>query len=188
MEESFFGYGSCSAAYDKRRHLNVLFQLFMIYRLKADQQGLVPKLKMVIQMPTEEAAEFVCNDILSYDEHNFLNLIRERLNLADADFVKIMSAYGCTLPENKTPAGYTCRQNQELLVQMLTTRCFMQPEDPAAFNYLNGVIARWASGMRGIDLNKRLFLRYDSLWREALSLYPSNFQLEEVEDYVISNL
>lgn len=188
MEESFFGYGSANPAYDKRRHINVIFQLLMMYKLKVNQSALVPKLQYALSLPVRQAAEYVCNEILSYDEHNYLNLLRERYNLSIPDFTKIMSAYGCTLKENKTPVGYATRQNQELLVQMLTARYYMKPLEADAFAYINGVIASWSGGMRGINMNQTMFQKYDNLWRRALSLYPTNYQLPQIENYVINNL
>lgn len=188
MTEDFFGYGSGSSTYDKRRHINVIFQLFIMYKLKVNQSALATKLQYALRLPMQQAAEYVCNEILSYDEHNYLNLLRERYNLPISDFTKIMSAYGCTLQENKTPAGYNTRQNQELLVQMINARYYMQPQNPMAFNYINSVIASWASGMRGINMNPTVFSIYDSLWREAVSIYPTNFQLPQIESYIINNL
>ena len=188
MNEMFFGYGSGESFYDKRRHINVIFQLLMMYKLKSIPSIVIPQLQQALRMPVQEAAELVCNDILTYSEHNYLNLLRERYCLNDADFTKIMSGYGCTLQVNKTPAGYNKRQNQELLVQMLTSRYYMRPQDANAFAYINSAIAGWASGMRGIVMNQETFIRYDQLWRKALALYPTNFQLKEIENYIIANV
>ena len=188
MEEDFFGYGSASSSYDKRRHINVIFQLLMTYKLKAMPSSVISNLRRALQLPTQQAAELVCNDILSYDEHNYLNLLRERYNVPIADFTKIVSGYGCTLPVNKTPAGYSQRQNQELLIQMLTARYYMRPHNTSAFEYINAVIATCSSGMRGINMSQSLFSKYDSLWRKAVSLYPTNFQLPQIENYIINNL
>ena len=188
MIDNFFGYGSASSEYDKRRHINVIFQLLLMYKLKQNPGFVIPKLQRALQLPTQQAAEFICNEVLSYDEHNYLNLLRERYNIPVSDFTKVLSGYGCTLPENKTPAGYSQRQNQQLLVQMLNARYYMQPQDANAFMYINGVIAQWAGGMRGISMSQSLFSKYDSLWRKAVSLYPTNYQLEQIEDYVISNV
>lgn len=188
MIENFFGYGSASSAYDKRRHINVILQLLLMYKLKQNPGFIIPKLQCALRLPTQQAAELICNDVLTYDEHNYLNLLRERYNLPDSDFTKIMSGCGCTLAENKTPAGYSQRQNQELLIQMLNSRYYMKPQDANAFMYINGVIAQWAAGMRGITMSQAIFAKYDNLWRKALSLYPTNYQLKQIEDYIIANI
>ena len=188
MNEMFFGYGSGESFYDKRRHINVIFQLLMMYKLKAIPSIVIPQFQQASRMPVQEAAELVCNDILTYSEHNYLNLLRERYCLNDTDFTKIMSGYGCTFQVNKTPAGYNKRQNQELLVQMLNSRYYMRPQDANAFAYINSAIIVWASGMRGIVMNQETFIRYDQLWRKALALYPTNFQLKEIENYIIANV
>ena len=188
MNETFFGYGSAESFYDKRRHINVIFQLLMMYKLKAIPSVIIPQLQQALRLPMQDAAELVCNDILTYGEHNYLNLLRERYSLSDADFAKIMSGYGCALPENKTPAGYNKRQNQELLVQMLTSRYYMRPKDTNAFGYINSAIAAWANGMKGISMSPDVLMKYDQLWRKALALYPTNFQIKEIEDYIIENI
>lgn len=186
--ETFFGYGSGSSKFDKRRHINVIFQLLIMYKLKVDPNFVILTLQRALQLPTKQAADLICNEILSYDEHNYLNLLRERYAVPKNDFIKIVSGYGCTLRENKTPAGYSIRENQELLIQMLNVRYYMRPQNPLAFEYINSVIASWAGGMRGININQDIFIRYDQLWRKALSLYPTNFQLKQVENYIISNI
>ena len=186
--DDFFGYGTGSSAYDKRRHINVIFQLLMMYKLKVNPSAVIPPLQRALSLPMQQGAEVICNDVLSYDEHNYLNLLRERYHVSEFDFTKIMSGYGCTLPENKTPVGYSLRQNQELLIQMLTARYYMHPQNEEALTYINGVIAVWSGGMRGITMSQSIFTKYDGLWRRALSLYPSNFQLKQIEDYVINNL
>ena len=190
MNDDFFGYGTNSPAYDKRRHINVIFQLLMMYKLKQDPSWVVPKLKYALQLPVNEAASYVCNNILTFDEHNFMNLLRERYNLPGADFSKILSGYGCALRENKTPAGYGERENKELLVQMLHSRIYMymQPQDPDAMDYINGVIYVWGGGMRGITMNQEMFTKYATLWHDGVTKYPTNYQLKQVEDYVINNI
>lgn len=188
MIEDFFGNGSGSSVFDKRRHINVIFQLLMMYKLKVDSNSVIPTLQRALKLPTQQAAELICNNVLSYDEHNYLNLLRERYDVPVNDFTKIMSGYGCTLRENKTPAGYSVRENQELLIQMLNARYYMRPQDSEAFMYINSVIVAWAGGMRGINMNQTTFIRYDQLWRNALTLYPTNYQLRQIEDYIISNI
>ena len=64
----------------------------------------------------------------------------------------------------------------------------MRPQKAEAFEYINGVIATWGGGMRGIIMNQSTFAKYDTLWRRALVLYPTNFQLKQIEDYIINNL
>ena len=71
---------------------------------------------------------------------------------------------------------------------MLTSRYYMRPQDANAFAYINSAIAGIASGMRGIVMNQETFIRYDQLWTKALALYPTNFQLKEIENYIIANV
>ena len=175
MTETFFGYGSAESFYDKRRHINVIFQLLMMYKFKAVPSVVIPQLQHALRLPMQDAAELVCNDILTYDEHNYLSLLRERYGISDADFIKIMSGYGCTLRENKTPAGYNKRQNLELLVQMLYSRYYMRPQDANAFTYINSAIAAWASGMKGISMSQDIFVKYHQLLKKSSCTISNKF-------------
>lgn len=60
MNETFFGYGSAESFYDKRRHINVIFQLLMMYKLKAIPSVIIPQLQQALRLPMQDAAELVC--------------------------------------------------------------------------------------------------------------------------------
>lgn len=51
MNETFFGYGSAESFYDKRRHINVIFQLLMMYKLKAIPSVIIPQLQQALRLP-----------------------------------------------------------------------------------------------------------------------------------------
>lgn len=185
----FFGYGSCDEQYDIRRHINVILHEFVYYRLYGNNQRVVAQnILYAAKLPIQEAAEYVCNDILTYDEHNFLNILRERYNVPDTDFLMIMSGRSLMDKIIKSPAGYSREQNIRLLVQMSIARYYMKPRDDNALIQINTMIANLANGMRGINLTP-IFI--DNLFKftdEAVGKYGHNFAMKEMEDYVISKI
>lgn len=185
----FFGYGSCDSKYDIRRHINVILHEFMAYKLYGNNQRMiVQKLQYAAQLPIQDAAEYVCNDILTYDEHNFLNLLRERYNVPNADFVQIMSGRSLMDKMIKSPAGYSRNQNISLLVQMSIARYYMKPKNENAFIEVNTMIATLARGMNGINLTSEFMTKLFSLTEQAMLKYGNNYAMKEMENYVIANI
>lgn len=76
--EDFFGYGSCDSRYDIRRHINVIFHELLYYKLYYDQSLMVKCIRYADGLPLRQAAEYISNDVLTFDEHNYLNLLRSR--------------------------------------------------------------------------------------------------------------
>ena len=152
--ESFFGYGSGDSQYDTRRHINVIFHELMYYKLYLDLTSTIECIKYADSLPLQQAAEYICNDVLSYDEHNYLNLLRSRYGLSEEDFIQIMSGRSMHDKLVKTPAGYDREQNIRLLVQMTIARYYMTPRDENSLVEINTMIASIAKGMRGINLTQ----------------------------------
>ena len=149
---------------------------------------IVQSLLYAAQLPIQEAAEYVCNDILTYDEHNFLNLLRERYNVPNADFVQIMSGRSLMDKIVKSPAGYSREQNIRLLVQMAIARYYMVPKNDNAFIEINTMIATIAQGMRGITLTSVFMENLFDFTEQAILKYGNNYAIKEMEDYVISKI
>lgn len=186
--EDFFGYGSCDSKYDNRRHINVIFHELIVYKLYYDQNTMVQCIRYADSLSLQEAAEYICNDVLSYDEHNYLNLLRERYHVSDADFLQIMSGRSLHDKLIKTPAGYDREQNIRLLVQMVIARYYMVPRDNDAFVKINTMIASIAKGMRGINLTQKFMQQLFQLTEDAMRRYGNNFALPSMESYVIENI
>ena len=55
------------------------------YKLHYDQNMTVQCIRYADSLPIRQAAEYMCNDVLSYDEHNYLYLLRERYNINERD-------------------------------------------------------------------------------------------------------
>ena len=106
----------------------MIFHEMIYYRLYVDQNLMIQCIRYADSLPIRQAAEYMCNDVLSYNEHNYLNLLRERYNINEADFLQIMSGKSLHDKLIKTPAGYGREQNIRLLVQMVVARYYLMPK------------------------------------------------------------
>lgn len=186
--EDFFGYGSCDSKYDNKRHINVIFHEMIYYRLYYDQNMMIQCIRYADSLPLGKAAEYMCNDVLSYDEHNYLNLLRERYGLTEADFLQIMSGRSLHDKLVKTPASYGREQNIRLLVQMAVARYYLVPRDNEALVKINTMIASLAKGMRGINLTQEFMQQLFEQTEKAMRLYGVNSALASIENYVLKNI
>ena len=186
--QDFFGYGSCNNEFDNRRHINTIFVELMSYKLYANQALTIQRVQYAMSLPEHQAAEYICNEVLTYAEHNYLNLLRERYRLDDEDFSFIMSGQTLRSQISKTPAGYDRELNLRLLVQMSVARMYMTPQIQTAFININTMIAQIAGGMRGIQVSQSFMNSLFSLTNDAMRIYKDNYHLKEVEDYVIAHI
>ena len=118
--DNFYGLGTASSYYDKRRHVNAIFMIMVDYHFYATP-GFSDRLISVLKSGVSETkrTSIIANDILSRDELNFLNIVRERTGLPGGDFERIVSGLSLYDPQYKTPAGYDGEQNKRLLVDMV---------------------------------------------------------------------
>lgn len=186
--EDFFGYGSSSSQFDKRRHINVVFHEMIYYRLYYDQATTVQCIRYADSLPLLQAAEYICNDVLTYEEHNYLNLLRERYHVNDDDFTQILSGRSLHDKLIKTPTGYGREQNIRLLVQMTVARYYLKPRDNNALVEINTMIASIAKGMRGINLTQEFMQQLFQLTEDAMRRYGNNFALPAIENHVIESI
>lgn len=186
--EEFFGYGSCDSGYDSRRHINVIFVELMSYKLYVNQSLTMQCIQYALSLSEQQAAEYICNDVLTYAEHNYLSLLRERYGLSSKDFSVIMSGRTLVCKVSKTPAGYSREDNLRLLVQMCIARMYMTPQSQSAFVNINSMIVQVAKGMRGICLSQKFISELFSLTNDAMGKYKDNYHLKEIENYVISKI
>ncbi len=185
--ENFFGYNTGSTLFDKRRHLNTVFCLFANYHLILDSRIGQQIAYHLENSDTETIASFICNDIFSYGEHNFMNLLREKYQISESDFLQIMGGVGLLERENKTPAGYNRQQNISLLVELLVSRIYMQPQNTNALQKINNIIATIAHKMSPKFSESEIQAIFD-LSMEAMHLYPHESKFNQIEQYVINNL
>ena len=185
--EDFFGYNSGSVLFDKRRHLNTLFCLLIHYHFILSN-SLVQQIAYYLKNKDRKTtALFISNEIFSFGEHNYLNLLREKYQIPEDDFLQIMGGIGLLERVNKTPAGYNFQKNISLLVEMLVSRIYMQPQDSNALQQINNIIAHIAHNMSPQFTGEQIQTIFN-LSVEAMHLYPNESMLDQIEKYVIKHL
>ena len=130
----------------------------------------------------------ISHELLSIEELNYLNILREKYALPSSEFERIMS--GISLMNDKqfrTPAGYDAEKNKRLLVDMIVAvsvpcRNYASP----AFTQITGEIGALARGMKGITFDQAKFERLFHLTFEAEKVYQLINNLKQIEDYVIA--
>lgn len=185
--ENFFGIGSGSSNYDKRRHINVIFMEIVSYHFYADP-GYADRLVRVLKTDNNiySRSSTICNSFLTYNEHNYLNLLRERYNISDLDFTTILSGIGVMDNVTKSPAGYGQRENTALLVQMVVAIESMTSNfGSQAVTEITKMIGSMGLGMKGISFDQAKFNRLFDLTFKAMEIYGNNYALPKIEQYVI---
>ena len=188
--DNFFGIGTGSPFYDKRRHVNVILMMFLDYHFYATP-GFADRLIALLQSSKSEdrIALEICNDpFLSFDELNFLKTIKEKVGLPQSDFDKIMSGISLRCDKQyKTPASYGRVENTRLLVDMIVALSYACNNfSSSAFTKMTAEIGGLAKGMNGISFDQAKFERLFHLTFEAQQIYQFTTELKHVEDYVIA--
>ena len=116
-----------------------------------------------------------------------MNLLRERYDVPDDDFMKIMGGIGL-LGENRTPCGYSYEENYRLLIQMVTARFFMpQSEFEISLKTINTSIYSFAKSFdNSFDL--REFQKLYDVTSDAVLKYENSLLIKDMEDYIIDRM
>ena len=186
--DNFYGLGTASSYYDKRRHVNAIFMIMVDYHFYATP-GFSDRLISVLKSGVSETkrTSIIANDILSRDELNFLNIVRERTGLPGGDFERIVSGLSLYDPQYKTPAGYDGEQDKRLLVDMVVAVYVMCSDySSPSFTKITGEIGALAKGMRGITFDQTKFERLFHLTLDGVKANQYVNRLKEIEDYVIA--
>ncbi len=186
--ENFFGLGLANSFYDKRRHVNVVFMIMMDYHFYATP-GFSDRIVSLLKSGASEASRtsIIANNLLSREELNFLNIVREKYNLPADEFERIVSGLSLYDPQYKSPAGYGALDNKRLLVDMVVALYVMTTNYASpAFTKITGEIGSLGKGMNGISFDQAKFERLFSLVLEACKKYQLVNRLQEIEDYVIA--
>lgn len=185
--DNFFGIGTSDSFYDKRRHINMIFIEFLSYHIFSDSSYSDRIVSLLKSSKSEEDRAFcICNNFLTYNELNFLKLLRERYNLSEAEFITILSGIGAKDKITKSPAGYDANQNKVLLVHMVIAIESMTSNfGSKAVTEITRMIGTVGKGMRGIFFDQTKFNKLFDLTFEAMRVYGDSDYLPQIEQYVL---
>ena len=189
--ENFFGLESCSSNYDSRRHINLIYFTFFQYRLLADGQKFIQSFASVFQTRNEQSMlDFTVNNIFCASELAFLNYLKNRYNLSDMEYNKILSGITHHNTHIKSPAGYSTSDNWRLIIHMLYAQLCVEPKyHKYDIQIQIDCIIKMAQGMRGISIdNSKWQLVVNSL-NDCLDKDWRKFtDLPRIEQYILSKL
>ena len=184
---TFFGIGKGEAFYDKRRHLNMIFLVCANYQFFVDPAPADELRHYVFNESAEVSASYICNNILTAGEHNYLNMLRERYSIPVNDFTTILGGIGLLSPSFQSPSKYSQKEKARLIVQMMIARYYMQPQEIEAFKMVNTMIYNVGRDL-GFFQSLATFQRYAQLLDEALSHYQHEKYMVEIEEYVLQRV
>lgn len=190
--ENFFGIGTCSSSYDKRRHINLVYYTMMMMRLLKKEDLFVINLKQILSSgyDKETKANLIRQNILTNLEISYLNYLRSRYGLNEDEYITILGGESLGQGQVNSPAGYDGVQNWEVIVQMFyaTMLC-----GPAYQGYVQQLINTFfyplCSGMRGVTLQSSTFRLVSENMNKCLNQGKRLFSdLPYIEKYVIERL
>lgn len=153
--DSFFGFESAEFKYDARKHLQIIFIMFCIYKKHMIPNKFGECIRHAQTLPEEDAAKYIEDNLLSPIEVQFIMDVRLWCNASDSDRIKILSTrtleYGC-----KGPIGYNVNHNMRLLADMVIAKFLMQSADAYVINIINELIKQIGSTMKGVNVNQQL--------------------------------
>ena len=183
---NFFGFNTGSSAYDKRRHLNLIYHEFMYFKL-LENQSIAMAVKNVMAKSINERYNIFLASILNKYESNFLYYLKNRYQVIDADFETIIAGETFKYGEVKTPAGYNQEQDWRLVIQMIYATVLTGSNmQPYVQSVVQSYIFPFASGM-GIGIKPSSPRIIGNAIQTCLNLGMRNFDdLPRIEDYVLS--
>lgn len=126
--ENYYGYTTGSSAYDKRRHLNCVLNVF-IFGLENDVTSeIIKKYSSNSRQETAQQLKFYIAISFSNAAVRCLDYISDDLQLSIDEKNNIFGLVDIFNKEFRSPAGYNNQENQKLLVHMLFMTCFMNEE------------------------------------------------------------
>lgn len=187
--ENFFGHGTASTAYDKRRHVNLVYYTMIMLRLIKEGNAFMMKLKQILSSgyDKETKADMICENVLTDYEISYLNYLRGRYGLNLDEFATIMSGESLTQREVKSPAGYQGTQNWELIIQMFYATALSGPAYQGYVQQLvNKMFYPLCSGMRGVTLQSSTFRLISENMNKCLGQGKRLFtDLPYIEQFII---
>lgn len=187
--ENFFGISSGSSLFDKRRHVNTIYNEFFQFRYKreGEKNFIVNKLIPILEEDRNERYRIIAQSILSDYEYSFLCYLMRRYNLSEDEFVTIIAGETHFNDSMRTPASYSLVENYRLLIHMIYATILVPEYYQSCTNQvLLGFVTDIAKQFKGINTSLGIIA---TLINECLDKGMRNFSdLPEIEDYVISRI
>ena len=152
---NFFGLNSGSSEYYSRRHVNLIYYTYFQYRVLAGGDDFLRSFAPIFQSQDERRiVDHTVNNILGNYEYSFLVYLKNRYNLSNIEFDKILSGITHYDEMVKSPAGYSVKENWILVIHLLYAQLAVKPElHKFDIQIQLNFIVKLAQGMRGCRPN-----------------------------------
>lgn len=187
--DNFFGLGTASSAYDKRRHINLVYYTMMMLRFTKKDNSFMMNLKQILSSGYDKntKSDLICQHILTDLEISYLNYLRTRYGLNEDEYITILAGESLGQGQVKSPAGYQGTQNWEMIVQMFYATML---SGPAYQGYVQQLVSSFfypfCSGMRDVTLQSSTFRLISENMNKCLDQGKRLFtDLPYIEQYVI---
>lgn len=187
--DNFFGLGTASSAYDKRRHINLVYYTMMMLRFTKKDNSFMMNLKQILSSGYDKntKSDLICQHILTDLEISYLNYLRTRYGLNEEEYITILAGESLGQGQVKSPAGYQGTQNWEMIVQMFYATML---SGPAYQGYVQQLVSSFfypfCSGMRDVTLQSSTFRLISENMNKCLDQGKRLFtDLPYIEQYVI---
>lgn len=171
--DSFFGYESEEFKYNARRHLQIIFVMFCMYKKYMMPDKYWECIRHAQTLPEEDAAEYIADNLLSPIEVKFIMHVRLWCNASDSDRIMILSTrtlkYG-----SKGPIGYGANHNMRLLADMVIAKFLMQSTDTYFINMIDEFIIQMGSTMNEVNVNLQLITTIQEIVKRVCEKGPLN--------------
>lgn len=147
--ESFFGYGTANSAFDGRRHVNTLTNLYATYRLRADGESVANMVRNSIQMEDSQSVAYLKQNLYGRDFLQFIDMMAKRFSLKEEEINVIMSNKPLLMRVLKTPAGYDRSKNIGLIVDIAYLQKFFGAINGAVYGQFIRNLMPMFKGMKG---------------------------------------
>jgi hypothetical protein len=187
--DNFFGLGTANSAYDKRRHVNLVYYTMMMLRFTKKDNSFMMNLKQILSSGYDKntKSDLICQHILTDLEISYLNYLRTRYGLNEEEYITILAGESLGQGQVKSPAGYHGTQNWEMIVQMFYATML---SGPAYQGYVQQLVSSFfypfCSGMRDVTLQSSTFRLISENMNKCLDQGKRLFtDLPYIEQYVI---
>ncbi len=188
---NFFGLDTADSFYDKRRHINLVYYSMMHLRLLSGNSLFISSVKRILSLNSNiEKANLIRKEILTDYEISFLDYLQKRYGLSENDYITILAGETLTQKIVKSPAGYTTKNNWELIIQIMYSTMLSGPSYQHLVQRLvKEFIIPISAGMRGITLQGSTFRLISENMNFCLNQGKRNWSdLPYIEQYIINKI
>ncbi|MEY8588383.1 hypothetical protein [Phocaeicola sartorii] len=146
---NFFGYESGDKSFNRRRHVNLVFQVSMSHRFSVPELG-----EMIFQYrknkKTEQVVSWIEQSILSKEEVIFLKYLANRYGLSEQEYSSIVGMENIDDMKIKTPINYNIEESVVLILHLFTAQYLAHQTSEKqhnTFQYNIGVSNNWIVGL-----------------------------------------